>query len=114
MGADLGWTTTAESLRSLDQVPAALANAWLLDHGRDKWGHVVAARSSMHDLLFTRQGDDYPFQRTVRVSWRDGVYTFELAVPAGQVSADRCFAPKASIVLDSFLYQLAGDAEPTG
>ncbi len=107
------WRDATDGLRSRVNVPPALANAWLLDQARAKWGTVVVAHSSMHDLIFSRQGDKWPWPVVVRVSWSEGVYEFNLLVDTGiLVSADRCLAPNASVVLDSFLYQLAGQLTP--
>jgi hypothetical protein len=67
----------------------------------------------MHSLLFTMPGDAYPFDRTVRVSWSADVYEFQLAGSLKPlVTADRCFAANAPVVLAAFLYQLAGAAAP--
>jgi hypothetical protein len=60
----------------------------------------------MNDLLFTRDGDDYPFSECVRVSWAEGVFEFSYIVKDQLVTADRCREPNAAVVLDSFLLQL--------
>ena len=63
----------------------------------------------MHDLLFTRTGDAYPFDRKVRVSWRDGRYELRLQDRHDRIiTGDFCFPAKAEVVLDSFLLQLTG------
>ncbi len=68
----------------------------------------------MHDLVLSRLGETYPWSVQVRVSWEAGVYEFRLleAMGAILVSADRCFASNAPVVLDAFLYQLAGQLGP--
>lgn len=61
----------------------------------------------MHDVLFTRLDDPYPWPLWVVVSWLAGVYEFRLINDRGIViTADRCFVANAPVVLDSFLYQL--------
>jgi hypothetical protein len=95
-------------------VPAAQASAWLLDAGRAKWATIIVAHTSMHDLVFSRQGEAYPWPVQVRVSWEAGVYEFRLLEGMGGilVNADRCFESNAPAVLDAFLYQLAGQLGP--
>ena len=114
------WDRSTAHLRDLDAVPAAQANAWLLDQAREKWRSVVMARTSMYSLWFTMPGDVFPFDRTVKVSWLDDVYEFrfedEVRLRERRleplVAADRSFAANAPVVLDSFLYQLAGEFGP--
>jgi hypothetical protein len=107
------WKQSTDFLRGLSMVPEAQANAWLLDEARDHWVSTVIARTSMHSLLFTIPGDAYPFDRTVRVSWSADVYEFQLQERGKPVvTADRCFAANALVVLDAFLYQLAGAEAP--
>jgi hypothetical protein len=111
------WKDSTEFLRSLSAVPEAQANVWLLDQARDRWASVVIARTSMHSLLFTMPNEPYPFNKTVMVRWAADVYEFRfeerLRLAEGLnplVAADRCFAVNAPLVLDAFLYQLAGAA----
>jgi hypothetical protein len=106
-----GWKDTAATLRSREVVPAAQANAELLDRAMSRWRTHVAVRSSMHDLVFTRLASPTPREKShVQVSWRDGVYEFRLVDSRGLlITADRCYAGNASVVLDSFLFQLAGE-----
>jgi hypothetical protein len=104
--SELGWQRSIDFLRSLDRVPAALANADLLSDAQPRWGERVVARTSMHDLLFTRRGDEYPFPVTVRVSVDADVYKFELRRDWLLVTADRARQENALIVLDAFLIQL--------
>lgn len=107
---DRSWMQVAADLRERDGVPAAEANAGLLEDASATWAGRVIARTSMHDLLFTRPGDGYPFQEQVRVAWADEVFTFTLQVEQGMVvSADRARAAKAGSVLDAFLLQLIGE-----
>jgi hypothetical protein len=77
------------------------------------------ARTSMHSLLFTVPKDPYPFNKTVTVRWAADVYEFRFEERLRMaewlnplVAADRCFAGNAPVVLDAFLYQLAGAAAP--
>jgi hypothetical protein len=69
------WRDSLYSLRSLSGVPAALANATTLLAAMSRWGQHLVARTSMHDLLFTLPGDDYPFSSQVRVKWATGAST---------------------------------------
>ena len=107
------WTATASFFDEHGLIPAAKASGWLLSQARPRWDGSVVARSSMHDLLFTRIDDPYPFERTVRVFWADDVYTFTLTAGGLPVSGDRSRADMAVAVLDAFLSQLAGDAAPS-
>jgi hypothetical protein len=109
------WQDSISFLRELTAVPAAPALVTLLERARSQWGRRVAARTSMHDLLFTHPGDRYPFDECVRVAWRDGVYEFGLwsQRPSVLVAADRCFERSADDVLTSFLTQLTED-HPSG
>ena len=63
----------------------------------------------MHDLLFTRLGDQYPFPRFVRVAFDadDETFTFTLWSSAGIVAGDKTRHATAPAVLDAFLTQLA-------
>jgi hypothetical protein len=105
------WVDSIRSLEEQDRIPAAAANASLLRVAHPRWRPIVMARTSMFDLLFTRPGDAYPFETTVRVSWDAEVFEFRLHDRAGfrLVTADRCHAANAPRVLDAFLFQLAGD-----
>jgi hypothetical protein len=69
---DPTWQASLDFLRDLRGVPAAQANAIILAQARARWQHAVIARTSMHDLLFTLPGDDYPFTSSVRVQSADG------------------------------------------
>lgn len=69
---DPTWQSSLDFLRGLHGVPAAQANAITLTQARARWQHAVIARTSMHDLLFTLPGDDYPFTSSVRVQTTNG------------------------------------------
>jgi hypothetical protein len=101
------WRSAQESLAGRAAVPAALANSRLLATMPEGWRDRVVARTSMHDLLFTRPDDRRPFSYTVRVSWADDVYTFTLTNEVG-VGADKCRESNAPDVLAAFLCQLVG------
>jgi hypothetical protein len=114
------WADVTETFRGRVGLAPEQALVLILDAARDRWGGRVDARTSMHDLLFTRIGDRYPFPLSVRVAWLDGVYEFELRPDAaGVIMGDRCLALNAPSVLEAFLYQLTGgsaiegDAEPS-
>jgi len=106
------WDRRVASLRSRDRVPAALANADLLSDARPDWCDRLVARTSMHDLLFTRPGDEYPFSATVRVSADGDIYQFELRRKGVLVTADRATRQNALAVLSAFLMQLDTGSAP--
>jgi hypothetical protein len=60
----------------------------------------------MHDLLFTRPGDVYPFPAFVRVSAADGVFEFQLWQQDRLVTADSAKRQNALGVLHAFLMRL--------
>lgn len=100
------WTT---QVRWLAERPHGEANARVLASAQRTWEGRVVPRTSMTDLLFTIPGDEHPFVETVQVSWANGVFEFRLSADHGKlVTADRCFEPAASSVLDAFLSQLVG------
>jgi hypothetical protein len=103
------WDDVTAELRGRSGVPAAQAVAGLLDAVRAGWVGQVVLRTSMHDLLFTVPGDEYPFAQDVRVSWGDGLFTMTLAERGVVRTADRCRDGLAATVLDAFLRQLVGD-----
>jgi len=105
------WTDTTTALRRREGVPAAQAAADLLDRAKTRWDTRVAVRSSMHDLVFSRLAEQHVRAKLrVRVSWQEGVFEFRLTDPAGPlITADRSLAGNALVVLDSFLFQLAGE-----
>jgi hypothetical protein len=100
------WSESIASLRERTQVPAALANADLLSEAEAQWSGRLVARTSMHDLLFTRPGDTYPFPLVVRVSVDGDVFEFQLRRTDLLVAADRATRLNARAVLDAFLMQL--------
>jgi hypothetical protein len=63
----LTWTDSLDFLRSCIDVPAALSNATTLVAVRHRWGQHIHCRTSMHDLLFTVPGEEFPFTRSVVV-----------------------------------------------
>ena len=109
---DPEWGDVVKDLKGTTGVPAALVNSELLESARARWDGVVVARTSMHDLLFTLPGDPYPFEGNVRVSWLDGTFEFRLFRNGLIITADRCSELNSSLVLDSFLAQLALGASP--
>lgn len=111
-----------KSLREREGVPAALMNAELLADAEARRDGRVVSRSSMHDLLFTRPGDPFPFPMSVRVIADGDVFEFQLnrkgphwAGPLAPtrgpnvVAEDRARWAKAPAVLDAFLMQLVED-----
>jgi hypothetical protein len=104
------WDESVASLRGRSRVPAALANAELLAHAGARWRGQVVPRTSMHELLFTRPGDGYPFPRAVRVAVEDDGFEFRLIVDAGgraeAVATKRVMPVAAESTLDEFLTRL--------
>ena len=94
------WAKSIEFLRSVN-VDAAAHTADLLDSAESRWNDRVIPRTSMHDLLFTVPGDDYPFAAQVRVSWSDDAYEFRLSRGSILVAADRCHEQNALNLLDA-------------
>lgn len=109
MDAGPTWLSTVTYLRNLTTVPAAQANAVLADGAGTAWDGKVICRSSMHDLLFTLPGDDYPWRADIRVSWIDGVFEVRLERGGLLVTADRCRDEMSQVLLDSFLHQLVAE-----
>jgi hypothetical protein len=67
----------------------------------------------MHDLVFSKMGDERRLRPRVRVSWHEGVYEFRLTDERGLlVTADRSYWGNAPALLEAFLYQVAGDLGP--
>jgi hypothetical protein len=108
--AEPDWADGVESLRRRTAVTAALVNADLLEGAESRWRGQVIPRTSMHDLLFTRPGDEYPFERSVRVAFNpdDETFAFTLMSQAGPVTGDVTRPETAPAVLDAFLMQLVG------
>jgi hypothetical protein len=110
MGTDgvESWDDLAAGLGERVAVPAAQASARLLRKAKARWLHRIVPRSSMHDLMFTRPGDEYPFEEWLRVSWREGVYDLVLTKhPGVLITADKCTEANVDAVLTAFLCQLA-------
>lgn len=61
------WIDSLDFLRNCLTVPAALSNATTLTGARGRWGQHVHCRTSMHDLLFTVPGAEFPFTAHVVV-----------------------------------------------
>jgi hypothetical protein len=107
---DPTWQQSMTILRDLSNSPAALGNATTLALARSRWEHTLVARTSMHDLLFTRPGDDHPFTTQVRVQWRDGISTilrWQDEVLAEETNAD---AMTVDATLDAVLEHLTAPA----
>lgn len=102
------WGEHVVELRRRTTVPGARANAGLLEQAGPNWVGRVTPRTSMHDLLFTKVGDDHPFRESLRVAWDEGVFVFTLLSGQALVATDRCFDANAPAVLDAFLAQLVG------
>jgi hypothetical protein len=102
------WSESSEFLRSTG-VEAAQHTADLLDTAASRWSERLVSRTSMHDLLFTLPGDDYPFSSSLRVSWTADTFEFTLHRGDQLVSADRCHEDKALDVLVAFLEQLTSE-----
>jgi hypothetical protein len=99
------WDKSVDFLTSLDRVPAALATGGLLNRARSWEGRVVP-RTSMHDLLFTMPGEEYPFAHQLRVSWKDGAFEFWLLVRDSEVAREQVSADDADEALDRYLVRL--------
>jgi hypothetical protein len=106
------WPELIASFRRRDAVPSHQVIANLLDAAQPRWGRILVARGSMHDALFALPGEIYPFPQSVRASWADGVFEFQLLRDELLVTADRCFEAKSLLVLEAFLAQLAGPSSP--
>ena len=102
------WGELATDFEVAPTTAAAIASARLLRRSAGRWESRVDARRSMHDIIFTPPGTDYPFRSQVRVSWADDVYEFWLLRDRGLVTADKCFDENCAAVLDAFLVQLVG------
>jgi hypothetical protein len=87
-------------------VPAALANATTLVSARGRWGQHLICRTSMHDLLFTRPGDEYPFEASVRVHAQGSSLIVEETAVGDRTQSD-CTADDVDRVLDEALERLA-------
>jgi hypothetical protein len=101
------WDDAVEFLTSLDRVPAALATGGLLNRAR-RWQGRVVPRTSMHDLLFTTPGEEYPFARQLRVSWKDGSFEFWLLIHDAEAARELVAQDHADEALDRYLARLVG------
>jgi hypothetical protein len=84
-----------------------------MENAASSWARRLTLRKSMHDAWLHRPGLPYPWPDSLRVSWKDDVYTFTLVVNHYMVSGDHCFAANASAVFDAYAVQLAGGDVPT-
>lgn len=103
------WTSWRESLgflRGCTAVPAALANATTLVIARARWESHLVCRTSMHDLLFTRPGDEFPFEASVRVRVDGKTQVVELQVE-GRRAQHRCTLDDIDEILGEALAALA-------
>jgi len=107
---DPTWQASLDFLRSLSDVPAAQANALTLAQARARWQHAVIARTSMHDLLFTLPGADYPFTSSVQVQWASGVSVILHRRDTRLTEESRCEPEQVDTRLDTFLEQLTSPA----
>ncbi len=105
-----GWQDAAEFLASTE-VPAATANRDLLLTLRPRWQKSVEAKTSMHDLLFIRPGDGYPWQDYVEVEHLDSVFEVRVFCETMLIAGDRCTAANAPAVVEAALMQLVGDEQ---
>jgi hypothetical protein len=102
------WDDLTRWLAGHTSVPTAQASARLLRQAKPSWFGRVVPHSRMHDLTFTRPGDEYPFDECLNVSWWDGVYTLVLMKSPGVViTADKCTEGNIDALLTALLSQLA-------
>jgi hypothetical protein len=111
MAFDAEWTKSIAVLGALGRVPAAQANAELLRRAQERWSAHVVARTSMHDVWFTRPDDEYPFPRLVRVRGERDGFEFALLDDWVVVTGDHASLANAAAVLDAFLLQLVGEPD---
>jgi len=104
------WRDSLYFLRSLSAVPAALANATTLLAATPQWSQRLVARTSVHDLLFTLPGDDYPFRSQVRVQWAAGTSTILRWQDDALAEETNAEADNVDRVLDAVLERLATTA----
>ena len=107
---DPTWQASLGFLRDLRGVPAAQANTIILTQARARWQHAVIARTSMHDLLFTLPGDDYPFTSSVRVQSANGRHVLLLWDNDLLVEENAANAENIDALLDAFLERLTRPA----
>ncbi|VXB43963.1 conserved hypothetical protein [Aeromicrobium sp. 9AM] len=102
------WTSWRESLaflRDCATVPAALSNATTLVTAQRRWRNHVVARTSMHDLLFTRPDEEYPFTASVRVRADSSTWAVE-TISDEQQERQECTIGNIDRVLDVALGRL--------
>lgn len=101
----LSWVESLDFLRNCLRVPAALSNATTLLAARHRWGQHIHCRTSMHDLLFTVPGDEFPFTASVVVHV-DGSRHVVRRTAGGDVHEVECTAADIDRVVDETLETL--------
>jgi hypothetical protein len=101
------WQDSFYYLRGLSSVPAALANATTLLAATPWWSQRLVARTSSHDLLFTRPGDGDPFRSRVRVQWAGGTSTILRWQDDALAEEAKAEAADVDSILDGVLERLA-------
>lgn len=104
------WQASLDFLRGCISVPAALGNATTLMAARRRWSQHLICRTSMHDLLFTRPGDAFPFDDSVRVHI-DGVQHLVRRTHLEEVTEQECSVDDVDRVLDDALEALCAPAQ---
>ena len=107
------WSHAIDLLKSMPHESSAVALLGLLEQARGRWEATVVAGTSHLDLMFSVPGDRFPFEHKVRTTWANQRFDMRLVDRWERViTADYCFAPNATVVLDALLLQLtrtAGD-----
>jgi hypothetical protein len=81
--------------------------ASLLRYAEGRWRGVVEVRTSMADLIFTRLGDRFPWETSVRAGVRPGGFEFKVTRgPEEVVSTTLASVAEAPRVLDEQIRQL--------
>ncbi len=108
------WRRVQDGVEAFGQEPSQLALAALLGQLAPRWSNVVTVRRSMLELLFTTPDAVYPFDRSVRVSWADGVFTAELRAKKSMLvlSGDHAREERACAMVEGYLAQLVEDVPP--
>lgn len=106
----LSWVDSLDFLRSCVRVPAALSNATTLVALRPRWGQHVQCRTSMHDLLFTLPGANYPFDQSVRVRV-DGARQLVERTDGTSVHLIECTTDQVDRIADEALESLSAPAQ---
>lgn len=102
----LSWVESLDFLRTCLGVPPALNNAATLVAARHRWGQHVHCRTSMHDLLFTVPGDEFPFTDSVVVHV-DGSRHVVRRTADADVHEVECTAAEIDPVVDEALESLS-------